>query len=108
METQNNLNDNQAPIENPQVTLSGNGALVGAIIVIILIALLGVYFFIGRESESLAPDEILNQKDTVLEQIPVNTAADTISSIEEDLAATPLSNLDTELEEIESELKDAF
>lgn len=83
------------------------GPIVGSIIIIIIIIFGGLYFLGKKASEEgvFAPtaEEIKALPDANLQSLESQGASDELPTIEEDLNATSLEGLDTELQSIESE-----
>lgn len=82
---------------------SGSGAIIGSVIVIIIIILGGFYFWSQRGGNI---DELLEEgvptDDAALNALQAQSASDGISSIESDLNATDLDDLDAELGDIDA------
>lgn len=81
---------------------SSFGSIVGAIIVIIVLILGGLYFWGSQlEQQQTAQEElpfILGDEQYVDEGLPPTSASDEVSDIEADVAATDLDKLDTALD----------
>jgi len=77
---------------------SGTGAIVGAIIVVIILVVGGLYFW-GKQ---LSTDT--DTTDPQLEALQNTSASDEVADIEADISTTELDNLDAELGDIEAEL----
>lgn len=84
-----------APEEKPKG--SSVGPVVGAIIIIVLIVLGGLYFW-GKKLAEAPTDE---QTETLQDV----RASDALADIEADLNATDLDSLDNDLSEVEAELE---
>lgn len=92
----------------------GSGAMIGAVVVIVIIVALGAYVFMNRDSGTNAPqyseeeqaelDAIVDAPDQTLEELQQQGSSDEIADIEADIDATDLDNLDQELGDIEGEL----
>ncbi len=84
------------------------GPIIGSVIVVILLILGGLYFIGKRigENETPAPlpQVILDTPDSALEALGEQNTSDEINSIQSDLDATPIDELDAELGNIEVEL----
>lgn len=94
------INQNPAPIApQPPVAAekSSLGGLVGAGIVLVLVALGGLYFW-GMQLNKGAPrDELpLILGDT--ESLPPTSSSDTVADIEADIVATDLGTFETEVD----------
>jgi hypothetical protein len=85
---------------------TGIGSIVGTIIIVALIVLGGLYFWGKRLEESKNVQDMTGQQNQVqtmsaeeqqLQSIRTTSSSDELSSIEADLNATNLDNLDTEL-----------
>lgn len=84
------------------------GPIIGSVIIIVILVLGGLYLLGKKVSEegALAPEpqEIRSAPDEVRASLETQGTSDAVQSIEEDLDATPLDGLDTELRDIETEL----
>lgn len=70
---------------------SGSGLTIAAIVILIIVVLAGLYFWIERSgSETNGPT------DESMEAIETQSASDDTTSIEADLEATDVENLDAE------------
>ncbi len=82
------------------------GPIVGIVIIILVLVLGGLYFWgqkINMMDQGISPETVLNAEDASLVQLGQQSDSDTTASIEADLNATDISNLDTELDNIQSE-----
>lgn len=112
---QNTQNQSQqSPQSTPQSTKkSSTPLIVGSIIVIIALALGGLYVWgttlkeMLNEEEKAGPsaDEILGQPDQQREELEMMHSSDTATDIESDLDSTDLNDLDAEIDSIEAELQ---
>ncbi|MDP3726016.1 MAG: hypothetical protein Q8R36_02345 [bacterium] len=115
----NEFTQNQNPTETQNVQQTENfgntpekkiqvGPIIGSIIIVILLILGGLYFIGKRVSgeDPLAPEPqaILNTTDPSLQALEEPGFTDEIDSIQNDLSATNLDELDAELGNIEVEL----
>ena len=83
------------------------GPIVGAVIIVVVLVLGGLYFWgqkIAQEGAPQTADEILEAPDETLESLEQQGTSDEIPDIEADLNATNLEELDVELRDIEGEL----
>jgi len=112
---ENEIQQNQTIEENIEVdkNKNSNGPLIGAIIVVLLLIILGVYVFTNREktSETLNEEQkiqieegIVNIPDEQKKSLEEQSSSDALNIIEEDTNNTDLDNLDLELQAIEQEL----
>jgi len=104
--------------ENPEQKTSGqeaepedssSGPVVGSVIIIIIIIVGGLYFWgkvINQPKNDQTPEEILGAEDETLAELQNQSNSDEIVDIEGDLEATALDGLDSELDNIETELGD--
>jgi len=104
-----NKNMNNQPVTPLQKSESeGVGPLVGAVIVILIIALGGVYFLSKKVEEvnddGVSGEEIMQEQDMTTLGLQTQQNSDEIADIEADLNATDLEDLDRELENIDGEL----
>ena len=79
------------------------GPIIGSIIIVLLIVLGGLYFW----GERLNREEMLNQQtapDAVVDDLKTQGTSDKVSSIEADVSATNLDDLDAGLKDIDAEL----
>ena len=85
------------------------GPLVG-IIIIIVVLLIGAFYFFNTKVDELQETELLptiqsgGETEAIVNQLETQGTSDDIGAIEEDLNATDLENLDTELNQILNEL----
>jgi len=85
----------------------GIGPLVGIIIIVAVLIIGGLYFWGAKlakdEQQSMTAEEIANQEDPQTASLQQQSASDDLSSIEADVHATDLDNLDKELGNIDTE-----
>ncbi len=83
---------------------SGAGPIIGAIIVVAVLVLGGLYYWGAylerRDQAAMTAEEILSEPDAVLEQLGTQGTSDELDAIEADVDATDLENLTTELDQI--------
>jgi len=81
----------------------GLGATIGSVIVIVVLILGGFYLWSQKNAniEALL-DEPLPESDETLTALQAQSTSDNIESIENDLNATDLENLDAELADIDA------
>lgn len=97
------FNPNQMPPMSGQPEKKSVGPLVAVIIILALIVIGGLYFLKQRSSQpTYVPTE---QGDAVTESLKQQGSSDDLSSIEADLKATNLDNLDQGAAAIEAELQ---
>ncbi|MBL7045167.1 MAG: hypothetical protein ISR98_01025 [Parcubacteria group bacterium] len=118
-----NFNQNNSPeinmqgvSEQPQQTMNAEkksvGPIIGIAIIVVIIIFGGLYYWGGKinneelrqAQENTTPEEILNQQDTSVESLQVQSTSDEITDIEADLNLTDLDDLDAELGNIDIEL----
>lgn len=82
-----------------------------ATIIIVLILIIGAFYFWGSKLEKVSPadenmtaESILAQPDASLDALKTQGTSDEISSIEQDINATDLQNLNAETKNIDVEL----
>ncbi len=83
------------------------GPIVGAVIIVLILVLGGLYFWgerLNESQESLTAEQIEQTPDQTLAELKAQSESDELLDIEADAAATDLGNLDTELKNIETEL----
>ena len=83
-----------------------SGSLIGIIIVIVLLLAGAAYFFWFNPSflsQSPTAAEIEQANDPVAESLQAHGTSDEMSSIEQDLGATDLTNLDADVQNIDAE-----
>lgn len=90
---ENNLNADQPAVSRP-----GSGALVGAIIVILLLALGGFYFWGARLNGENNPPPLILGNDTASAEIP-NDASDEAIAIAEDVQAMNVDQINSQANE---------
>ncbi len=97
-------NPNQMPPISEQVEKKSVGPLIAVIIILALIIIGGLYFLRARSSQKsyVAPTE---QTDTVTKSLNQQSSSDNLNSIEKDLNATNLDNLDQGAAAIKAELQ---
>lgn len=85
------------------------GPLIGTIIIVIVL-LIGGFYFLNTKVDELEDSELLptlqsgGETEAVVNQLESQGTSDEIGAIEEDLSATDLEGLDTELDQILNEL----
>ncbi len=107
-----NQPDNNTPSETPQVDDAvakveekSTGAIIGAIIIVVLLVIGGLYFLGQRATKEATPAEILSQPDVVVETLQKQGDSDAIADITTDLGTeADFKNLDVELGNIDAEL----
>ena len=97
------FNPSQMPPMQAEPTKKSIGPLVAVIIILALIIVGGLYFLKQRSSQPIyvPPAE---QSDTITESLNKQSDSDELNSIEADLNATDLDNLDQGAAAIEAEL----
>jgi len=104
---ENILNKAVPEIEPPKT--KSTGAIVGSIIIIVILVIGGLYLW-GKQitkvenQQATTPEQILSEPDQALDSLKNQSTSDEIKSIETDLNATNLDNLNKELENINTEL----
>ncbi len=89
----------------PEVEEKSTGAIIGAIIIVVLLVIGGLYFLGQRVNKELAPEEILSQPDEITEVLGTQGSSDEIIDITTDLGSeSDFGNLDVELGTIDAEL----
>ncbi len=97
------FNSNQMPPMQSQGDKKSAGPLIAVIIILALIVIGGLYFLKERSSqETYVPAE---QSDAITESLNQQGTSDDLGSIEADLNATDLDNLDQGAAAIEAELQ---
>ena len=102
-ETQNEIGNNPDFSRGIQA-----GPIIGSVIVIVVLVFGGLYF-LGKKvtKEGLlgpTPQEIIDAPDSRIRALETLGTSDEIDALEEDLGATKIEELDTELSNIETEL----
>jgi len=95
-----------APDPEKPENSSSLGPIVGAIIIVAILVLGGLYYWgadLAQNQNAPTPEEIMNEPDPQLQSIETQSSSDTVTSIEADLEATNLESLDQELDQIENE-----
>lgn len=96
------FNPNQMPSMPNQAEKKSVGPLVAVIIILALIIVGGLYFLKARSSQNVyAPSP---EKDAVTESLKQQSNSDDLTSIEVDLNATNLDNLDQGASALQAEL----
>lgn len=83
------------------------GPIIGVIIIVLVLTLGGLYFYgdqLNRKNSAMTPEEIQNTPDDSTMKLQEQSGSDETASIEADLNATDLENLDKELQDIEGQL----
>ena len=96
-------NDNGMPLE-PQAPKKQYGPLIGIIIIVVLLAIGGLYLW---GMQLMKGDEMMPaaESDQVTEDLRNYNSSDDINAIEADLNATSIDNLDSGASEVEGELQ---
>src|SRR3989344_498803 len=101
-------NNQTPPVQREVASKNQVGPIIGSIVIIIIIIFGGLYFLGKKVSDEgvFAPttEEILGETDTALQTLEIQGTSDEVSTIESDLDATILDDLDAELGNIEAEL----
>lgn len=98
-----NATDSTPVQETPQEDSSGLGATIGSVIVIVVLILGGFYLWSQRNADIEALlDAPLPETDQSVELLQAQSTSDEIESIESDLNATDLNDLDAELADIDA------
>lgn len=95
-----NNQENQVP-EPTSNNKGGFGPVLGIIVIIILLALGGLYYF----TTGINKIPSYNENDGTINALEEQSSSDAISDIEADLNATDLSEVDTLLEDINADLE---
>ena len=106
-ETNTSLPDNNMPIMNPS-PMPGQesksvGPLIGVIVIIAVIVLGGLYFW-GQRLDEQKQSEAALQNDAATQELETQNTSDEVADIEADLNATNLEGLDTEMNQLETEI----
>lgn len=97
------FNPNQMPGMPSQMSNSSKGPLIAVIIILALIIVGGLYFLKERATQKVyIPNQ---QGDTVTTSLNTQSSSDDLNSIERDLKATDVNNLDQGAAAIEAQLK---
>lgn len=96
------FNPNQMPPMPGQVEKKSMGPLIAVIIILALIIIGGLYFLKTRSSQNYIPTPT---GDGITESLNKQGTSDDLSSIEADLNATNLNNLDQGAAAIEAQLQ---
>lgn len=94
---------NQMPPMQPTENKKSFGPLIAVIVILVLIVIGGLYFLKERSSQEVYIPEI--QEDPITESLNQQSSSDDLESIESDLNATDIENLDQGASAIESELR---
>ena len=97
------FNPNQMPPMQTMATKKSKGPLIAVIIILVLIIIGGLYFLKTRSAEE--PFVPAVQEDTITASLNQQSQSDDLNSIEADLNATNLDNLDQGAAVIEAELQ---
>ena len=97
------FNPNQMPPISDQAEKKSAGPLIAVIIILALIIIGGLYFLKTRSSQNIYVPTV-PVVDTVTESLNTQGNSDDLDSIEADLNATDLDNLDQGAAAIEAEL----
>ena len=93
----------------PQPPAKGTvGPLIGAAIIVGLLIMGGLYYWGAalneREENSLSEEETSNLPDAMTQELSTQSSSDEVGDIEADLEATSFTDIDAELDDIESEI----
>ncbi len=83
------------------------GPIVGAVIIVLILVLGGLYFWgerLNQSQEALTAEQIEQAPDDSLAKLKAQGSSDELADIEADAAATDLEGLNAELKNIEAEL----
>lgn len=98
------FNPSQMPPMVGQTEKKSMGPLIAVIIILALIVIGGLYFLKERSSQKTYVP-IVEQSDGIVESLNQQGSSDELNSIEADLNATNLDNLDQGATAVESELQ---
>lgn len=98
-----NLNQNQMPPMMAEPEKKSSGPLIAVIIILALIVIGGLYFLKARSSQDIYTPPAVETSD--VDTLKQQSSSDTLESIEADLNATNLDNLDQGAAAIEAELQ---
>lgn len=98
------FNPNQMPNMPVQTGKKSAGPLIAVIIILALIIVGGLYFLKERSSQDVFVP-VVEEGDTITESLSQQGSSDELESIEADLNATNLDNLDQGAATIEAELQ---
>lgn len=98
------FNPNQMPPMQTDMNKKSIGPLIAVIVILALIIIGGLYFLKQRSAQPtyVAPETV---GDTITNSLNTQSSSDTLDSIEADLNATDLNNLDQGAAAIEAELQ---
>ena len=98
------FNPNQMPPQGPVEKKSSIGSLIAVIVILVLIVVGGLYFLNQRASQPsyIPPAE---QGDAITESLNQQSNSDDLNSIEADLNATDINNIDQGASAVEAELQ---
>ncbi|MEK7200525.1 MAG: hypothetical protein AAB672_00110 [Patescibacteria group bacterium] len=97
------FNPNQMPPMSATLEKKSMGPLIAVIIILALIIIGGLYFLKTRSSQPIYIPSPAN--DTITESLNTQSTSDSLNSIEADLNATDLNNLDQGAAAIEATLQ---
>lgn len=97
------FNPNQMPPMSGQAEKKSMGPLIAVIIILALIIVGGLYFLKTRSQNTYVPPA--QTGDSITESLNTQSSSDTLESIEADLNATDLNNLDQGAAAIEATLQ---
>ncbi len=103
MDTFNSNNPNQMPPMTSMSVKKSKAPIISAIVILIIIIIGGLYFLNSRSSQ--APYVPATQGDSMTESLNQQGQSDDLNSIEADLNATNVSNLDQGAAVMEAELQ---
>jgi uncharacterized protein HemX len=95
------------PSESPAPEHHGMAAIVGIILLVLIIALGGLYFW-TMSSQETAPAAVVPEQpetDPVVEALMITEGSDELSALERDLNRTDLDAIDADLGQFEMELE---
>ena len=91
----------------PKAPQKSVGSVVGVVVIVLVLVLGGLYFW-GQQLNTkgaMTPDEIRNTADASIANFQQQSTSDDISSIQADVDATNLDNLDKEIQDIGTALQ---
>ncbi|TSC62855.1 MAG: hypothetical protein G01um101448_736 [Parcubacteria group bacterium Gr01-1014_48] len=105
MDTNNTIQPQTPPQKQGQI-----GAVIGIIIIIVVLALGGLYVWGARLNKVTEPngetaEDIMNSSDPTTDNLTTQGTSDDLSAIEDDLDTTSLDQLDAEMNSINAEVQ---
>ena len=97
------FNPNQMPPMQSDINKKSTGPLIAVIIILALIIVGGLYFLKERSSQPVYVPT--TESDSITDSLNQQSTSDDLNSIEADLNATDLSNLDQGAAAVEAELQ---